>query len=201
MMNSFGKELPLFSLPSFVLPNEELPLRTFEPRYKELLHDVLQSGTTFGIPYISEDGLTQIGTEVRIKKVLSENSKGEMVIMIKGMKIFEIVSFAQTLPGKLYGGGNVVDWKTNHKTNNPEIMVLVKRLGLNFNGLLGTLPTVEKADIYDIANKIYLSPDEKFRLVTLVDIRKKELFLYKMLEFQALIKNQEEQLRSNFSLN
>jgi len=200
-MNPISKQLALFPLHSFVLPNEELPLRIFEPRYKELINDVIESGMTFGIPFISADGITHIGTEVSLEKVLAENSKGEMVIMIKGVKIFQVLTFSQKLPGKLYGGGQVVDWNTDHQTNNPDIMVLVKKLGLNFNGLYGTLPTIDKADIYDIANKIYLSPEEKFRLVTLGNLRKKELFLHKMLQFQALIKNQEEQLRSNFSLN
>jgi len=200
-MNSFSKQLALFPLPSFVLPNEELPLRIFEARYKELINDVKESGMTFGIPFISADGLTQIGTEVRLEKVLAENSKGEMVIMIKGVRIFEVLSFSKKLPGKLYGGGQVIDWNVDHQTNNPDIMVLVKRLGLNFNGVYGALQTMETADMYDIANKIYLSPEEKFHLVTLNDINKKEAFLHKMLQFQALIKSQEEKLRSNFSLN
>jgi len=200
-MGSEIKQLALFPLSSFVLPNEELPLHIFEPRYKELINDVRESGMTFGIPFISSDGLTQIGTEVRLEKVLAENSKGEMVIMIKGVRIFKILSILKTLPKKLYGGGQVVDWEVEHETNNPEIMVIVKQLGLNFNGIYGSLSTTEKADMYEIANKIFLSPEEKFHLVTLNEIGRKESFLYKMLRFQALIKNQEEQLRSNFSLN
>lgn len=200
-MNPFSKQLALFPLPSFVLPNEELPLRIFEPRYKELINDIKESGMTFGIPFISADGLTQIGTEVQLEKVLAENSKGEMVIMIKGLNIFKVLSFSKKLPGKLYGGGQVIEWNVAHQTNNPDIMVLVKKLGLNFNGIYGGLPTMESVDVYEIANKIYLSPEEKFHLVTLNDISKKESFLHKMLQFQALIKSQEEQLRSNFSLN
>ena len=200
-MGSESKQLALFPLPSFVLPNEELPLRIFEPRYKELINDVIDTGMTFGIPYISMDGLTQVGTEVRLEKVLAENNKGEMVIMIKGVSIFKIVTFSNKLPGKLYGGGHVVELITDHETNNPDIMVLVKQLGLNFNGIYGSLPTRMKADIYEIATKIYLTQEEKYFLVTLNDIERKESFLHKMLQFQALIKNQEELLRSNFSLN
>ena len=196
-----SKQLALFPLQSFVLPNEELPLRIFETRYKELINDVIDSGMTFGIPYISSEGLSEIGTEVRLERVLAENSKGEMVILIKGVRIFEMLSFSKNLPGKLYGGGEVVDWNVEHETNNPEIMVLVKQLGINFNSIYGSLPTMEKADIYEIANKIYLSPEEKFHLVRLTDINKKESFLYKMLQFQALIKNQEDKLHRNFSLN
>ncbi len=200
-MVSKSKQLALFPLPSFVFPQEELPLRIFETRYKELINDVKNTGMTFGIPFISADGLTQLGTEVRLEKVLAENNKGEMVIMIKGIRIFEVLSFSNRLPGKLYGGGQVIDWEVDHETNNPDIMVLVKQLGLNFNGIYGSLSTMEKVDIYDIANKIYLSPEEKFHLVSIDGIGRKESFLYKMLQFQALIKNQEEKLRSNFSLN
>lgn len=40
--------LPMFPLQSVVLPGEELPLRIFEPRYRQLLADVLAADRRFG---------------------------------------------------------------------------------------------------------------------------------------------------------
>jgi len=191
----------MFPLPSFVFPKESIPLRIFESRYKELIKDVKETGMTFGIPFISQKGLSSIGTEVILEKVLEENSKGEMVITLKGIGLFEIVNYMSQLPGKLYGGGDVFARETSIYTNNPEIMVLVKRLGININGYYGTMTTSSKTDIFDIANKIFLSPEEKYNLATIQDQQSMELYLLKMLKFQVVIKNQEELLHENFSLN
>ncbi|HUX55316.1 MAG TPA: LON peptidase substrate-binding domain-containing protein [Williamwhitmania sp.] len=200
-MKKILRRMAMFPLPSFVFPKESIPLRIFESRYKELIKDVKETGMTFGIPFISQKGLSSIGTEVILEKVLEENSKGEMVITLKGIGLFEIVNYMSQLPGKLYGGGDVFARETSIYTNNPEIMVLVKRLGININGYYGTMTTSSKTDIFDIANKIFLSPEEKYNLATIQDQQSMELYLLKMLKFQVVIKNQEELLHENFSLN
>ena len=42
-------ELPLFPLQIVVFPGEVVPLHIFEPRYRQLVKDTLQSGDPFGI--------------------------------------------------------------------------------------------------------------------------------------------------------
>ena len=42
-------ELPLFPLQIVVFPGESVPLHIFEPRYRQLVKDTLQSGEPFGI--------------------------------------------------------------------------------------------------------------------------------------------------------
>ncbi len=46
-------ELAMFPLESAQLPNEDLPLRIFEPRYAALVQDCLRSGDPFGVVLIS----------------------------------------------------------------------------------------------------------------------------------------------------
>src|SRR5687768_1924504 len=42
--------LPLFPLPNVVFfPHTRLPLHVFEPRYRQMLHDVLESDQKFGL--------------------------------------------------------------------------------------------------------------------------------------------------------
>ena len=200
-MDNTLKRMALFPLPAFVFPKESIPLRIFEPRYKQLINDVKETGMTFGIPYISQNGISTVGTEVVLEKVLAENSKGEMVITLKGIGLVEIVKYLSQLPGKLYGGGDVLERNTSIYTNNPEIMVMVKRLGIDINGYLGTLTSTSETDIFDIANKIFLSPEEKYKLVMLQEKKLMESYLLKMLKFQSAIKDQEELLHDNFSLN
>ncbi len=52
--NSDTAELPIFPLESVLLPDEQLPLRIFEPRYVVLVHDCVQSeDPRFGVVLIS----------------------------------------------------------------------------------------------------------------------------------------------------
>src|ERR1700746_4022899 len=46
-------ELPMFPLESAVLPNQDLPMRIFEPRYVALVRHCVDSGDPFGVVLIS----------------------------------------------------------------------------------------------------------------------------------------------------
>src|ERR1700759_3792865 len=46
-------ELPMFPLESAVLPNADLPLRIFEPRYVALVRHCVEAGDPFGVVLIS----------------------------------------------------------------------------------------------------------------------------------------------------
>src|ERR1700742_2116484 len=46
-------ELAMFPLESVVLPNQDLPLRIFEPRYVALVQHCVDSGDPFGVVLIS----------------------------------------------------------------------------------------------------------------------------------------------------
>jgi uncharacterized protein len=46
-------ELPMFPLESAMLPNQDLPLRIFEPRYVALVRHCVDSGDPFGVVLIS----------------------------------------------------------------------------------------------------------------------------------------------------
>lgn len=49
--------LPLFPLPETVLlPGSLLPLHVFEPRYRQLVKDLLASGGPLSVPQLAEDG-------------------------------------------------------------------------------------------------------------------------------------------------
>ncbi len=53
MMDSETVELAMFPLQSALLPNEDLPLRIFEPRYSALVRDCIGNDAPFGVVLIS----------------------------------------------------------------------------------------------------------------------------------------------------
>lgn len=68
-----SRELPMFPLESALLPDQELPLRIFEPRYGALVRHCLDTGDPFGVVLISRgrevgggDSRCDVGTLSRI---------------------------------------------------------------------------------------------------------------------------------------
>src|SRR6056297_1865987 len=98
--------LALFPLQVVVFPGERLPLHIFEERYKQLINDCEEEGSSFGIPVYFNNRL-DYGTEVALDKVVQSYTSGAKDILCKGMRVFRIADFEHELPGKLYAGGKV----------------------------------------------------------------------------------------------
>lgn len=71
----------MFPLETVLLPDQELPLRIFEPRYSELVHHCIQSGEPFGVVLISRgrevgggDARCDVGTLARINEYVDEGA-------------------------------------------------------------------------------------------------------------------------------
>lgn len=117
--------LPFFPLKLVAFPGEELNLHIFEPRYRELIADVEQSGVGFGIcAYLNK--LTGFGTEVKLEKVIKRYDDGRLDIQTRGIRAFKILSFDNPMPGKLYAGGSV-----EFLQDNPTVTT-VQRYEFNF---------------------------------------------------------------------
>lgn len=200
-MSFSTKSMAMFPLGVFLLPGEEIPLRIFEPRYKQLINECEENGNTFGIPYIIGDEIKTYGSEVELLNVVAKNNKGEMVILIKGVKNFHLLDFTESLPGKLYGGGIIEYVDDTYTTTNPELTVLVKKLKLNIDQILGSLITNDAINLFSIAKSIMLNSNEKFSFYSLRDNYKMEKYLIKRLRFIEQMQVQEKLLENNFSLN
>ncbi|WP_113923102.1 LON peptidase substrate-binding domain-containing protein [Cognataquiflexum aquatile] len=100
-------QIPLFPLKLVAFPGEQLNLHIFEPRYKQLIGDILSTKGTFGIA-VYLDKLMPFGTEVELEEVSKVYEDGRMDIKTRGKRTFEILSFENPMKDKLYAGGNVV---------------------------------------------------------------------------------------------
>ena len=190
-----------FPLNIIVLPGEEVPLRIFEPRYKQLVEECMESSLPFGIPYINENGITELGSEVEISKLVGRNSNDDMVITVRGKSVFEIIDHINILPHKLYGGALAQHHMADFSTTNPEIAVRVKTLRINLSDELGTLVVGDNINMLDIAKAIMLKSEEKYRLLSLRSKSAMERLILTHLSFIELIRSQESKLENNFQLN
>lgn len=200
-MDSQSISLAMFPLHTFLLPGEEIPLRVFEARYIELIEDCEKTGMKFGIPYTTGDGIAIYGCEVELLSIVAKNSLNEKVVLIKCTRNFHLLDFYDELPDKLYGGGIIEYVDDDFNTNNPELIVLVKKLKLEINPIIGAIATKNAFKLFDIARSLLLKSEDKYRLYSLQNLVRMEQFLIKQLKFYELVKNNEEALQKNFSLN
>jgi hypothetical protein len=200
-MNPQDFTLAMFPLQTFLLQGEELPLRIFEPRYIQLIEDCEKTGMKFGIPYTTSDEISTYGCEVELLSVVAKNSLNEMVVLIKCTRNFHLLDFFDILPNKLYGGGVVEYVDDEFSTSNPELIVLVKKLKLEITPIIGTVANTSSFNLFDIAKSLLLKSEDKYKLYSLRNPYSMEKFLIKQLKFYELVKNNEDALQKNFSLN
>src|SRR5919205_3815503 len=86
------RDFPLFPLGIVALPTEVVPLHIFEARYKTMIAECLESGSEFGIVWLSDEGLRPIGCACEISEVLERMEDGRMNILTRGTRPFRIVA-------------------------------------------------------------------------------------------------------------
>lgn len=90
-------EIPLFPLNTVVFPGQQLPLHIFEPRYRQLVSDVLEKEGEFGIALIASGREVgggaepvAVGCAVRITEV-QELPDGRFNIICQGTRRFRVL--------------------------------------------------------------------------------------------------------------
>jgi Lon protease-like protein len=91
--------LPMFPLGGVALPGSVVPLRIFEPRYRQLAHDLQRGDGRFGIVLIergSEVGggevRTLVGTRMRVSEA-TQFDNGEWAIVAVGEERIRVVTW------------------------------------------------------------------------------------------------------------
>ena len=89
---------PLFPLGIVMLPSELVPLHIFEERYKLMIGECLDEEREFGIVWLSDDGLSDVGCAGRVDQVLEKMDDGRMNILVRGTRPFRLVERIPDLP-------------------------------------------------------------------------------------------------------
>jgi Lon protease-like protein len=83
-------EIGLFPLGIVLLPTERVPLHIFEPRYRELVGECLETDGEFGLLYADEEGVREIGTLARVAEVLERFDDGRLNVLVEGGRRFRV---------------------------------------------------------------------------------------------------------------
>jgi Lon protease-like protein len=91
MADRLTRDFPLFPLGLVALPGELIPLHIFEERYKTMMNQCLRDDCEFGIVWLSDDGLREIGCACRIDRVLERMDDGRMNLLARGTRPFRVL--------------------------------------------------------------------------------------------------------------
>ena len=84
------RDFPLFPLGLVALPTELVPLHIFEERYKTMVARVLEEEGEFGIVWVADDGLREIGCACEIADILERMPDGRINLVARGTRPFRI---------------------------------------------------------------------------------------------------------------
>jgi Lon protease-like protein len=88
-----GQEIlrfPLFPLGLVLLPGEAVPLHIFEERYKLMIGECLDEEREFGILWLADDALKEVGCAAQIAQVMERFDDGRLNILVKGTTPFRL---------------------------------------------------------------------------------------------------------------
>lgn len=200
-MNQKPEIIPFFPLRVFLFPGEDIPLRIFEPRYKQLIEDIRREDFTFAIPFVLENKIQEYGCEVRLKEVLAENSGGRMVITVESVAVVQVINMNRQHNGKLYSGGAIRRMPCGEPIRNQELLTSIRAYAEQFDQEF--LKSCDPSNLthLDIVKALNLHSDDKYRFVSITAEAQKEEFLSGQLRYLRMIRSQEALLGDDFGLN
>ena len=95
---------PIFPLPLVLLPTELAPLHIFEERYKRMINLCIEDAAEFGIVWLGDSGLAEVGCTARITELIDRMDDGRMNIVVRGGKPFRLLRRIDELP---YPAGDI----------------------------------------------------------------------------------------------
>ena len=104
MVGDSIERFPLFPIGLVLLPEEVVPLHIFEERYKLMIGECLERETDFGIIWMSDDGLKDVGCTARVTQLLERMDDGRMNVLVQGAEPFRLLRRIEDLP---YPAGDV----------------------------------------------------------------------------------------------
>jgi Lon protease-like protein len=95
--------LPLFPLGIVALPGEGVPLHVFEDRYRRMIEHCLGAepgspAREFGIIWLSDEELKQVGCACDIEQVVDRMDDGRLNIIARGTRPFRLLQRQDDLP-------------------------------------------------------------------------------------------------------
>jgi len=156
------RDFPLFPLGIVALPGEVVPLHVFEERYKAMMARCLEEPSEFGIVWLSDDGLREVGCACEITEVVDREEDGRMNVLTRGTRPFQILQREERLA---YPAGTVEFLEDREEAVDGTIASVAREayaaLVERATDSRPEPPALETMSAYDMAATVDFGPDVK----------------------------------------
>ncbi len=196
-------ELGLFPLPLVLMPTERIPLHIFEPRYRELIAECIETGEEFGLVLATGDGAVhEIGTRARVAQVLEVLEDERLNIVAEGADRFRLLELTT---GRSYATGIVETVEDDDEAPEP---ATVERAFELFESLAAATespvdtpdPDSPRLD-FELAARVEFPVDSKQELLAMTSPRGRMTRLVELLEVALEATELEKTLRERAGQN
>ncbi len=196
--------LPLFPLKMVVFPDEKVNLHIFEPRYRQLIREVEQNKTTFGIPSYIDDQVMEFGTEISLVDVKKRYPNGSLDISTEAMGVFKIKEFYTEAPNKLYAGADIDRLKDDSKGDfmvyeeiQKKLLILYDILHINKE-----IPdNNEQFNCFKVAHTAGFTIEQEYKFLCIQTEQERQQFLLQHLDKLIPIVKEMERLKLRSQMN
>ena len=194
--------LAQFPLQIVVFPKEVIPLHIFEPRYRQLINDCQRTRTPFGIPPVVSGVRKEIGTELQLKSIAKKYADGRLDIVAEAKDIYEILTFNEKVPTKLYAEAEVSK-RTTEGDIDPVASQKINRLMQELYKIM-RIPqkrTPTHFAMHQVVHKIGFTLSEEYALLCLTDCLSQQKRIIRQLEKILPQVREMEEIRKRIELN
>lgn len=196
------ERIPLFPLKMVPFPGEMINLHIFEPRYKELVNDILNLEKRFGIPPFINKKI-DFGTLMEITEVAKVYEDGRMDIITNGIKVFKILDYNNPSKGKKYAEG-FVEYMENDPAEDPLMKSIFIEKIEDFFVLINEMGNTQVQDdikSYDVIHKLGLSLEMEYEILKMErEVERQEYiidYLEKTIPVLRRVEKAKEKIRMN----
>ncbi len=187
------EQIGLFPLGVVLFPGSYLPLHIYEPRYRQLIRECVESQQPFGINLFENGDLHLVGCTAQVHGILRQYSDGRLDIIVVGRRRDVLQSFDDQIKPYIVGTIEYLDDR-NDQAIRPELYQtcvrlynsLVERVFPNADQLKlppETIPTIESSTpSFFMAQKAGLGLEQKQVVLSLQNENDRLEFLARHLE-------------------
>lgn len=196
--------IPLFPLSLVAFPGEQVNLHIFEPRYRQLFEDCDVSATSFGIIAYVDGKMSDIGTEMKLDRIVKRYDDGKLDVSTLGVQPFSISKYLPEYPGKMYPGGEVswLSWSSESDLQTAiQVVDLLKQLYTHMQIDNVKVTSAQNFQTTQVIHKVGLTIHQEMQVLAMpLEVQRLEYLLQHLRRFVPQVIEMEE-LRRKAALN
>jgi hypothetical protein len=188
--------IPVIPLAILPLPGELVPIHIFEPKYIQLMGDILKTDASFGIYCNHPVNVEGVGSLVRLESVIKRYPNGEADVVVKCEDIFDTVQYFDEYNDKMYAGAEVTLREINPLETPPYTVDQI------FKGFLQSRSFNQQAvyTIYHLVQALKLDIHDRYKFLHF-DAEQRERFLMSRVNYHIHLLTSEEKSKDVYHLN